>query len=161
MVEKTSSKTTFSYPSELEIVMSRVFDAGRERIFKAYTDPRSIPLWWGQRGSTTRVDKMDVRPGGQWRYIEKDKEGHEHGFRGEYKEIVPPERLVNTFEYEPMPGHVSVVTTTFEELPGGKTRVTTTSRFSSKADRDGMMTSGMERGANETWDRLAERLAKG
>ena len=102
---------------------------------------------------------MDFRPGGRWRFVLRDMDGNEFGFRGEYREIVPPERIVWTFEFDGMPGHVSVETLVFEEHDG-KTTLTGTSVFDSKEDRDGMLQSGMEEGAAETWDRLAEYLPK-
>src|SRR3712207_6182333 len=77
--------TTFSKPSDREIAMSRVFDAPRELVFQAYTDPVHIPHWWGQRSSTTIIDTFDVRPGGAWRFIERDPEGNEYAFRGEFR----------------------------------------------------------------------------
>ncbi|GAB4153152.1 MAG: SRPBCC family protein [Candidatus Promineifilaceae bacterium] len=160
MPPKSSDTLTLTLPSERETRMTRVFDAPRALVFQAYTDPAIIPHWWGLRGSTTIVDKMDVQPGGQWRYVERHPDGTEYGFHGEYREIVPPERLVSTFEFEGMPGHVVVDTAIFEELPDGKTRLTITSLFASREDRDGMMASGMETGAGETWDRLAEFLAQ-
>jgi uncharacterized protein YndB with AHSA1/START domain len=144
--------------SDLEIAMTRVFDAPRDLVFKTYTDPEAIPQWWGLRATTTIVDKMDVRPGGVWRYIQREADGTEYAFNGEYREVTPPERLVYTFEFEPMPGHVIVDTVTFEKL-GGKTRVTATSLFASVEDRDGMLSAGMEAGAYESWDLLAELLA--
>lgn len=159
MAEKGSAETTLTTPSDREIRMTRVFDAPRELVFQAHTDPRHVPHWWGQRHSTTIVDVMDVRPGGAWRFIERDPEGNEFGFRGEYREIVPPERLVYTFEFEGMPGHIVLETITFEEH-AGKTTVSTTSVFTSVKDRDGMLESGMESGAIESWDRLAELLER-
>ena len=95
-----------------EIVLARVFDAPRELIFKVYTDPETIPSWWGPRVHTTTVDEMDVRVGGKWRYVSKDEQGNEYAFRGEYLEIDPPHRLVSTFEFEGMPGHVVLETLT-------------------------------------------------
>src|SRR2546428_6432663 len=103
---------------------------------------------------------MDVRPGGVWRYISRGADGPEFAFHGTYREIKRPERLVSTFEFEGMPGHVVVDTATFEER-GGKTKVTVTSRFESVEDRDGMLKSGMEDGAAETWDRLGHDPGKG
>jgi uncharacterized protein YndB with AHSA1/START domain len=144
-------------PSDREIVMTRVFDAPRELVWKAYTDPEAIPQWWGPRRHATTVDKMDVRPGGAWRYVSRDADGNEYAFRGEYREVVPPERIVATFEFEPMPGHVSVETLTLVEHDG-KTTLTNTSVFDSVEDRDGMLQSGMEEGVRETYDRLAEYL---
>jgi uncharacterized protein YndB with AHSA1/START domain len=107
---------------------------------------------------TTIVDRMEVRPGGAWRFVMREADGEEIGFRGTYREVTPPERIVQTFEYEPMPGHVIVETATFEDL-GGRTKVTTSSLFHTNEERDGMLASGMERGLTETHDRLAELLA--
>jgi len=146
-------------PGKQEIVMTRVFDAPRELVFKAYTDPKLIPQWWGPKDHTTTVDKLDVRPGGMWRFVQRGPDGNEYAFKGVYHESLPPERLVYTFEFELMPGHVLLETVTFEEHDG-KTKVTVTSVFQTVEDRDGMVKSGMEEGAVETWDRLAELLAK-
>ncbi len=144
-------------PSELAIQVMRVVDAPRELVFRIFTDPQSIPHWWGLRTLTTIVDEMDVRPGGRWRYVQRGPDGSEHGFRGEYREITPPERLVATFEWEGLPGHVSVETTDFQEHGAG-TRLVSTTVFASVEDRDGMLHSGMEGGAAEMWDRLEEYL---
>jgi uncharacterized protein YndB with AHSA1/START domain len=146
-------------PSDREIEVTRVFDAPRDLVWKAYTDPAAIPQWWGPRRHTTRVDKMDVRPGGAWRYVSRDADGNEYAFRGGYREVVPPERLVATFEFEPMPGHVSVETLTLVEREG-KTTLTNRSVFGSVEDRDGMLQSGMEAGLGETFDRLAKYLER-
>ena len=139
--------------------MERVFNAPRELVFRAFVDPELVPKWWGMRTSTTIVDKMDVRPGGAWRYVQVMSDGTEHGFRGEYREIVPPEKISWTFEYEPMPGHVLVETTTFEVVEGNKTRAVTISVFDTVEERDGMLSSGMEAGAAESYDRLEELLS--
>jgi uncharacterized protein YndB with AHSA1/START domain len=157
MAEKTSAATTFATPSDREFTMTRVFDAPRELVFAAHIDPQHVPNWWGQRNSTTIVDVLDVRPGGAWRFVQRDPEGNEYAFRGEFREVVPPERLVYTFEFEGMPGHIVVDTITFEEHDG-KTTISSTSLFQSVEDRDGMLESGMESGATESWDRLAELL---
>ena len=143
-----------------EIVMTRIFDAPRELVFKAYTDPQLIPQWWGPARYTTTVDRMELRAGGQWRFAQRDAAGNEYAFRGEYREIAPPERLVSTFEFEGLPGHISVETATFEALPGGRTRLTVQAVFGSVEDRDGMLASGMEEGAGESWQRLAGLLSK-
>lgn len=138
--------------------MTRTFDAPRDLVFRAHTDPEMVAQWWGQHGSTTIVDQLDLRPGGAWRFVQHSPDGNEFAFRGEYREIVPPERLVYTFEYEGMPGHVAVETLTFEE-EDGKTKMTDHSLFASIEDRDGMLESGMEEGAAESLDRLEELLA--
>lgn len=150
--------TRFTFPSDLEIAMERVFDAPAERVFKVCTDPNLIPQWWGPRRYTTTVEKDDVTLGGTWRYISRDSKGNEFAFNGVYREIAPAKRVVRTFEFEPMQGHVSVETATFEEQ-GSKTTLRVTSLFQTVEDRDGMLNSGMEEGASESWDRLAELLA--
>jgi uncharacterized protein YndB with AHSA1/START domain len=156
MTEQTT--TTVTKPSDTQFAMSRVFDAPRELVYQAYTEPAAISKWWGLRSTTTTVDTMDVRPGGTWRYIQRGEGGEEYAFKGEYREVVPNERLVNTFEFEPMPGHVVVDSAVFEDVDG-KTRLTVTSTFDTQEERDGMLQTGMEDGANESWDRLAEYLA--
>jgi len=145
-------------PGKQEIVMTRTFDAPRELVFKTMMDPKLIPQWWGPSYLTTTVDEMEVRPGGKWRYVQRDPEGHEHAFHGVYHDITAPERFVCTFEYEGVPGHVLLETVTLEEVDG-KTKMTDQSVFQSVADRDGMVQSGMESGATEMMDRLEELLA--
>jgi uncharacterized protein YndB with AHSA1/START domain len=149
-------------PGKQEILVTREFDAPRELVFKAYTDPKLVPQWWGPRRLSTRVDKMDVRPGGQWRFINRDAEGNEYAFHDVYHEILAPERIIDTFEFEGLPetGHVTLETMKLEELPGGRTRLTTQSVYQSVADRDGTLQSGMEDGVSETYDRLAELMKK-
>jgi uncharacterized protein YndB with AHSA1/START domain len=156
--QTTTAKVTT--PTDREIVIERVFDAPRERVFATFTDPELIPQWWGPRNTTTVVDVMDVRAGGSWRFVNRDSNGEETGFRGTYREVTPPERIVQTFEWEGMPGHVSVETATFEDL-GERTKVITTTLFHTPEERDGMLASGMESGMNETYERLDELLAKG
>ncbi len=158
MIAKSNSAYKVTLPSEREIVMTRVFNAPRELVFKAHVDPTLIPQWWGLRGNTTIVDKMDVRPGGVWRLVQRRADGSEEGFHGEFREIVPPERFTWTFEWEGMPGHVGVETYTFEEH-AGKTTPTATSVFDTLEERDGVIASGMEAGANESADRLEALLA--
>jgi len=141
-----------------EVIISRVFDAPRDLVFRAYTDPSLIPQWWGPRYLTTTVDKMDVRPGGMWRFVQLDAAGNEYAFHGVYHEVRSPERIVDTFEFEGMPGHVSLETCTLEEI-GGKTKMIGRSVYQTVEDRDGMIKSGMEEGVFESMDRLAELLA--
>jgi uncharacterized protein YndB with AHSA1/START domain len=159
MATASSTKTKVTLPSDLEILITREFDAPRDVVFKAMTDPRLIPQWWGPRKYETIVDKMDVRPGGSWRFINREPDGKESAFRGEYREVKAPERIVQTFEWEPMAGHISVETAEFTERDG-KTLLTNRTRFASKEDRDGMIQSGMESGLVETHDRFAELLVK-
>lgn len=145
---------------QLAFTMSRTFDAPRELVWKVCTDPKLVPEWWGPRRLTTVVDKMDLIVGGAWRYVQTDPEGNEHAFNGVYKEIKAPELLVYTFEYEPFAGHISVDTITLKELPDGKTLLTTRTTFDTLEDLEGMIQSGMEGGATESWDRLEELLEK-
>ena len=145
-------------PGKQEIIMKRIYDAPRALVFKAYTDRAIIPQWWGPRRYATIVDKLDARPGGLWRFLNRDKDGTEYAFHGVYHEVAAPERIVATFEFEGVPGHVSLETLTLEES-GGRTTLTNRSVFQSVADRDGMLQEGMEEGATETMDRLAELLA--
>ena len=152
----TLSVTT---PSDREIVMTRTFDAPRELVFEAMTRPEHMKEWWGPHGFTLPVCEIDLRPGGAYRFVSADAEGTEYAFRGEYREIVPPEKIVWTFEFEGMPGNVSVETMTLTE-ENGQTTVTSTSVFDSVEQRDGMLESGMETGAAETYDRLAELLER-
>jgi uncharacterized protein YndB with AHSA1/START domain len=137
--------------------MVRVFDAPRELVFEAHTKCEHLKQWWGLKTSELVVCDLDFRVGGKYRFVERQTDGSEDAFHGEFREIVRPERIVQTFEYEGMPGHISVDTMVLEERDG-KTTLTGTSLFSSKEDRDGMAASGMEVGANESYDSLAEYL---
>jgi uncharacterized protein YndB with AHSA1/START domain len=150
---------TLTTPTDREIHIERIFGAPRDKVFAAFTDPELIPEWWGPRGTTTIVDEMDVRPGGSWRFVGRGADGSETAFRGTYREITAPERIVQTFEWEGMPGHVAVETAVFEDL-GDRTRLVATSLFHTTEERDGMLHSGMEGGMNETYDRLDEVLAR-
>jgi uncharacterized protein YndB with AHSA1/START domain len=144
-------------PGKQEIVITRTFDAPRELVYRAYTDPDLIPRWWGPRQYETVVDRLEPRQGGVWRFLNRDADGTEYAFHGVIHEA-SPERIVQTFEFEGEPGHVALDTAVLEDAGGGRTRVTATSVFQSVADRDGMVASGMESGARETYDRLAELL---
>jgi uncharacterized protein YndB with AHSA1/START domain len=145
-------------PGTYEIVLTRIFDAPPDAVFAAITDPALVPDWWGPRYLTTKVEEMDVRAGGRWRYVQRDADGNEYGFNGVFHSVTPV-RVVQTFEFEGMPGHVMLETMTLEDL-GGKTRLVDQSIFQSVADRDGMAASGMETGAVESHERLQELLAK-
>ena len=155
-----NTTTITAEPGKQEIVITREFDAPRELVFKAFTDPQLLPQWWGPRYLTTEIDKMDVRPGGQWRYIQRDADGNTYRFHGVYHEILVPERIIDTFEFEGLPetGHVALETMSLEALPGGRTRFIAHSVFQSVADRDGMLQSGMEEGVKDSYDRLEELL---
>lgn len=140
-------------PSEREVRVVRTFQAPRERVFAAYTDPELIPKWWGPYGTTAIVDLLEPWVGGRWRFVVQDPLGGENGFRGVLREFVVPERLVWTFEWEGNPGHVSIDSTTFENL-GDRTRIDAVSLFHTQEERDSMLDAGMETGLNETYARL-------
>jgi uncharacterized protein YndB with AHSA1/START domain len=155
----TMAKTEFVMkPGVQEITVSREFDAPRDLVFKAMMDPNAIPKWWGPRAYWTKVDKMDARSGGSWRFIHGDNKGNEYGFHGVYH-LVEPNRVIQTFEFEGVPGRPSLETMTLEDI-GGRTRMVTHSVFLSLEDRDGVVQSGMQTGAEETYDRLAELVAE-
>ena len=147
-------------PGTKEMVITRSFDAPRELVFKAHTDPNWIAQWWGPRIYTTIVDKLELRPGGSWRILNRDKDGNEYGFHGTFREIVPSERITWTFEFEGMPGHVTVETVTFEDVGSGTTKVTARAVYDSVGDRDGMLQSGMEEGLDDSYRRLDELLER-
>ena len=142
-----------------QVTITRVFDARREEVVQAYMNPELIPEWWGPANLKTTVDKMDVRSGGMWRFVQRDPQGKEYAFHGVYHQV-SPDRMVYTFEYEGMPGHVMLETVDFQDQDE-KTRVIVTDVFQSVADRDAMVKSGMEKGAVESMERFAEVLNKG
>jgi uncharacterized protein YndB with AHSA1/START domain len=149
-------------PGKQEINITRIFDAPRDLVFNATIDPKLIVEWLGPREYKMTIEKFEPKSGGSWRYIHTDKDGNTFGFHGVFHEIAPPERAIQTFEFEGLPekGHVSLETAKFKEMPNGKTKVTIKSIFQSVADRDGMIQSGMERGLNESHERLDELLKK-
>jgi uncharacterized protein YndB with AHSA1/START domain len=146
-------------PGKQEIVLIRMFDAPRELVFRTYTDPATIGEWWGPRSMTTTVDRMEVKKGGIWRFVQQESNGTIHAHNGVYHEVTAPERLVNTYEYEGFPGSVGLVTTTFEELPDGKTKFTEVTLYPSVEAREGVLQSGMTEGAEELFDRLEALMA--
>lgn len=149
-------------PAKQELIITREFDAPRELVFKAFTDPDLYAQWLGPRGLTTTLETFEPRSGGRWRYTQTDKDGNEFAFHGVNHEIAPPERIIGTFEFEGLPetGHVILQRASFEELPGNRTRLTSQSVFLSVEDRDGMMQADMEEGVNESYERLDELLEK-
>src|SRR5262249_39938814 len=155
-----SPKATVTTPSDREIRIERIFNASRERVWNAMTDPKLVAEWWG-RGNKLVVERMELERGGHWRFVEHADDGV-HGFEGRYREVTPPERVVQTFEWDGMPGHVVIETMTLEDLGDGRTKLVTLSLFQTTEDRDGMMKSGMEFGLNQSYaalDRLLARLA--
>ncbi|MFI7703572.1 SRPBCC family protein [Nonomuraea sp. NPDC049480] len=145
-------------PGRQDIVMTRVFDAPRDVVFRVVTDPELIPRWWGPRFLTTRVDLMEVRPGGRWRYVNSDARGREFFFRGVYHDVVAPERFVRTWAFEGLPEDVALETVTLVELDG-RTKYVAQSVHQSVEARDAIIRADGPRGGRESMDRLAEVLA--
>jgi uncharacterized protein YndB with AHSA1/START domain len=144
-------------PSEREIHIERIFNAPRDRVWKALTDPALVAQWWG-RGNKLEIERMELQRGGHWRFVEHGPEG-KHGFEGRYREVTPPERVVQTFEWDGMPGHVAVETMTLEDLGDGRTKLVNVSLFHTPEERDGMLQSGMEQGLNQSYAALDKVLA--
>ena len=162
MNKQVKSVPTTEYtiePGKQEIISTVVLDAPRELVFKAYTDPKLFVQWWGPRRYENIIDKFEPRSGGEWRVVQRGADGSEFGFRGVNHDVVAPERICQTFEYEGVPGHVALQTATFEDL-GNTTRLVAQIVFQSVMDRDGMVASGMKSGADESMERLAELLDK-
>lgn len=143
----------------LTIIVTRAFDAPRERVWRALTEPALLARWWGggAGSQSTHVDRHELRPGGVWRIVERNNDGSEDAFRGEFREIVPPQRIVQTFEYEPWAGHILVETMTLSEQDGG-TLLTVVEQFSNLEDLEGMVQTGMESGAAKSYRQLEELL---
>jgi uncharacterized protein YndB with AHSA1/START domain len=158
MATKTRHQTTLTLPSDREILMTRKFDAPRELVWEAITDADLVPRWWGFARDATEVKRMDVRPGGTWRFITHTSGGEVVDFHGEYREVKRPERLVYTFLVGDMPPGDGFVEITLVEQDG-VTELRDRSVFGSKEERDAVIATGMEAGARETYERLAELLA--
>ena len=155
----TTGSAVLTLPSDTEILMVREFDAPRDLVFKAYTTPELVRRWWaGKRGNVT-IAEIDLRVGGQWRYVMVADGGYEVAFHGEYHEIVPNEKLVNTEIFEGAPeGGAALVTCTFEDIGDGRTRLHMLSSVDSQEIRDTIIATGMEGGAQEGLD-LLEQIA--
>lgn len=147
-------------PGKQVILIEREFDAPRELVFEAFTDPGLFVQWMGPSDLTMDLQQFDARDGGAWRYVSKAPNGGEYAFCGVFHEVAVPERIVQTFEFLGLPdrGHVTLETAVFEELQGGRTKMRMESVFRSVADRDGMLQSGMESGMNESFGRLVQLL---
>jgi len=141
------------------IILTREFDAPPELVFRAHTDPDLLIQWLGPRELTTTVDRYEVRNGGVWRYVQNDPDGNAYGFHGVFHGDPSPDGFAQTFEFEGAPGHVCLQTATFDDR-GGRTLLRTVSAFTSVADRDAMIGSDMERGVQDSGERLSELLAR-
>ncbi len=159
MAQKKRVKIT-AEPGKQELIITREFDAPRALVFRTFTDPDLYVQWIGPRGLTTTLETFEPRTGGSWRYVQRDQGGNEFAFHGVHHEVLPPERMIGTFEFEGLPetGHALLQVARFGELPGNQTRLTSQSVFLSVEDRDGMMQTGMEEGINQSYERLDELL---
>ncbi len=140
-------------PGKQEILSTCEIAAPRALVYRIYVDPSLMPQWWGPAYLTTKVEVMDVKPGGRWRVIQRAPDGSMYPFNGVYHLVKAPEKLIFTFEYEGEPEHVMLNTVTFTEKDG-KTLITEQSVFQSVTDRDGMAATDMELGARESMERL-------
>lgn len=139
----------------LEVHTERVYKATPERLWQACTDSEQIRRWWGPGELTTIIEKNELSVGGAWRYIQHAPDGSVHPFSGVYREVDEPHKIVRTFEYEPIPGHVLVETLLLDDLGDGTTKLTTIAKYENIGDLEGMVSMGMEGGQRESMDRLA------
>jgi uncharacterized protein YndB with AHSA1/START domain len=154
---EVANRASITTPADREIRIERIFDAPRDSVWRAFTEPDLVAQWWG-RGNKLVIEKMEMHRGGHWRFVEHSAEG-EHGFEGRYREVTPKERIVQSFEWDGMPTHVCIETVVLEDLGDGRTRVVNHSLFLTNEDRDGMLNSGMEGGLNESYAALDRLLA--
>lgn len=158
--EGATRRSTVTTPHDRQIRIERIFNASRDRVWRAFTDPDLLAQWWG-RGNRLVIERFELQRGGHWRFVEHAPDGV-HGFEGRFREVTPQERIVWTFEWDGMPGYPSVDTVTFEDLGDGRTRVVSEVLFFTPEERDGMLRSGMEEGLEQSYralDALLERLA--
>jgi uncharacterized protein YndB with AHSA1/START domain len=158
---KTNPTKVTAEPGKQDLTITREFEAPRELVFKAFTDPKLFIRWVGPRDLTMKLEKFEPKSGGSWRYTHSDNKGNAYGFHGVFHEIAAPERVIQTFEFDGLPekGHVVLDTAKFETLSGNRTKLTIHSVFQSVEDRNGMVQSGMEGGINDGFERLDEIFA--
>lgn len=159
MSDQPTASANVTKKGDREITTERRFAAPPERVYAAFTDPEMIRRWWGLDRSETVIEEIDVRVGGAWRFVEK-MDGGDQGFRGVFRELVPGERVAQTFEWEGMPGHVSIDTLVFE-ADGDGTRARGHTIFHYAEERDGMVDAGMQKGLEESYAKLDRLLAEG
>lgn len=151
------NNATVTAEGDREIRVERIFNASRERVWNAYSRIEQLAQWWG-RGNRIDIERWEFRKGGHWRFVEHA-DGETNGFEGRFREIVPRERIMQSFEWDGMPAHVSIESATFIDLGDGRTKVVTVSQFHTPAERDGMLGSGMAEGLEQSYRALDELLA--
>ena len=161
-IDRGSTETTSIYQEGTDLVFERTFDAPRERVWQALTDPTIVPRWWGPVGTMARVVELDVRPGGRWRFVSTAPDRDDVEFYGEFLEVNPPEgfRWTFMFDVEGVGPAGGPETWALDDL-GGRTKVTSRGHFGSVEEIDGALATGMVKGAIETWDRLEAELLGG
>ncbi|HET6837937.1 MAG TPA: SRPBCC family protein [Gemmatimonadales bacterium] len=157
MAMASSGTAVVTLPSDTQILITREFAAPKHLVYKAWTTPELIKRWWSANRGEVTLAEVDLRVGGKWRYVMIADGGFEVGFHGEYREIVPNERLVSTEVFEGMPEGEAVDTLTLTES-GGRTRLTILVQHQNKAHRDAHIESGMEAGLQDALD-LLEQVA--
>jgi uncharacterized protein YndB with AHSA1/START domain len=159
MTTTRTNETEITVDPKVPLVrITREFDAPPAKVFRAHTDPELVAQWLGPRRLETRIDHYDCRTGGSWRFVQVA-DGEEYGFHGCFHEVRPSELIVQTFTFEGDPDGVALEKLRFEDLGDGRTRLVATSLVDSFEDRDTMISSGMESGIRESYERLAELLA--
>ncbi|MEJ1241016.1 SRPBCC family protein [Chryseolinea sp. T2] len=158
----TNETKIVAKPGHQDLFIEREFEAPRDLVFRAFSEPDLLVQWLGPDNLTMEIDKFDNRSGGSYRFVHIDERGNRYGFNGAIHEVAPPERVIRTFEFEGLPerGHVAMEIALFEVLPHERTRLKIQSIFKSVEDRDGMIASGMERGMNQSYAKLDELLKK-
>jgi uncharacterized protein YndB with AHSA1/START domain len=154
----SSGTATVTLPTDEQILITREFDAPKHLVYKAVTTPELVKRWWNAKRGEVTVAEIDLRVGGKWRYVMVVEGGFEVGFRGEYREIVPNERIVSTEVYEGIPDadeHAALNTITLSET-AGRTTMTVLVEHKTKEDRDAHINSGMEAGMQDAYDLLEE-----
>ena len=155
---KNPASAKVSKPTDRTIQVERIFNASRERVWKAFTDPKLLAQWWG-RGNKLVIERYEFERGGHYRFVEHSDHGV-HGFEGRYREVKPMERISMTFEWDGMPGYPAVSTAEFHDKGDGRTKVVSTMQFYTPEERDGILQSGMEGGMNESYAALDALLAR-
>ncbi len=136
MTTQTTTLAKSSKKSDRQIVVERIFNAPREKVWRAHSEPALLAQWWG-RGNKLDVERFEFVRGGHWRFVEHS-DGETHGFEGRFREINPMDLIEQTFEWDGMPGHANVDTAVFEDAGEGRTKITATSMFLTTEERDGM-----------------------
>jgi uncharacterized protein YndB with AHSA1/START domain len=159
MAEMTSSGAAkVTLPTDTQILIRREFDAPKHLVYKAWTTPELVKRWWNAKRGEVTIADIDLRVGGTWRWVMVTDDGFEVGFHGEYRELVPNEKIVTTEVYEGMPDAAALNTLTLTEQDG-RTTMTLLVEHASKEDRDGHINSGMEAGMQDAMDLLEEVAA--